>query len=146
MRIWTLHPMYLDARGLSAAWREGLLAKAVLSGRTVGYRNHPQLERFAAAADPIGAVNEYLHAIHAESQRRGYRFDAAKLRGPRSKERLPATRGQLAFEWTHLMRKLRRRALGQYHSLRQVRAPRGHPLFRLRAGPIAAWERQSRAP
>jgi len=25
MRLWTLHPKYLDARGLVALWREGLL-------------------------------------------------------------------------------------------------------------------------
>ena len=46
MRLWTLHPKYLDARGLVALWRESLLAQAVLAGRTRGYRSHPQLERF----------------------------------------------------------------------------------------------------
>jgi hypothetical protein len=30
-RIWSLHPKYLDARGLVALWREGLLAQAVLT-------------------------------------------------------------------------------------------------------------------
>ncbi|MEN6399799.1 MAG: pyrimidine dimer DNA glycosylase/endonuclease V, partial [Rectinema sp.] len=29
MRLWTLHPQYLDQKGLTAAWREGLLAKKV---------------------------------------------------------------------------------------------------------------------
>jgi len=46
MRLWSLHPSYLDAKGLVALWREGLLAKAVLNGQTKGYKNHPQLERF----------------------------------------------------------------------------------------------------
>jgi hypothetical protein len=41
MRIWTLHPRYLDRQGLLALWREGLLAQAVLSGKTRGYLNHP---------------------------------------------------------------------------------------------------------
>ena len=27
MRLWTIHPRYLDARGLVALWREALLAK-----------------------------------------------------------------------------------------------------------------------
>ena len=27
MRIWTLHPEYLDGRGLTALWRETLLAR-----------------------------------------------------------------------------------------------------------------------
>ena len=32
MRLWTLHPQYLDAQGLTALWRESLLARKVLQG------------------------------------------------------------------------------------------------------------------
>jgi hypothetical protein len=32
MRLWTLHPKYLDARGLVALWREALLVQKVLRG------------------------------------------------------------------------------------------------------------------
>jgi hypothetical protein len=46
MRLWSLHPRYLDAKGLVALWREGLLAQKVLAGLTKGYRHHPQLTRF----------------------------------------------------------------------------------------------------
>ena len=46
MRLWSVHPKYLDARGLVALWREALLAQAVLRGRTNGYVHHPQLQRF----------------------------------------------------------------------------------------------------
>jgi hypothetical protein len=49
MRIWSIHPKYLDIKGLVALWREALLAKHVLEGRTKGYRNHPQLDRFKLA-------------------------------------------------------------------------------------------------
>ena len=56
MRLWTLHPKYLDARGLVALWREGLLARAVLRGATRGYRHHPQLHRFLAHASPRLAI------------------------------------------------------------------------------------------
>ncbi len=38
MRLWSLHPRYLDAKGLVALWREALLARAVLRGATRGYR------------------------------------------------------------------------------------------------------------
>jgi len=31
MRLWSLHPRYLDAKGLVALWREGLLAQKVLA-------------------------------------------------------------------------------------------------------------------
>lgn len=33
MRLWTLHPKYLDTKGLVALWREALLAQKVLQGK-----------------------------------------------------------------------------------------------------------------
>ena len=53
MRLWTLHPRYLDRQGLVALWREALLAQKVLQGQTTGYRHHPQLVRFRAMPDPV---------------------------------------------------------------------------------------------
>ena len=37
MRLWSLHPRCLDAKGLVALWREGLLAQEVLRGKTRDY-------------------------------------------------------------------------------------------------------------
>jgi hypothetical protein len=45
MRLWSLHPRYLDRQGLAARWREGLLARLVLRGQTRGYARHSQPER-----------------------------------------------------------------------------------------------------
>ena len=64
MRIWSLHPKYLDSKGLVALWRETLLAKHVLEGKTKGYKNHPQLNRFKEIKDPIGVINQYLSEIY----------------------------------------------------------------------------------
>jgi hypothetical protein len=141
MRLWTLHPKYLDPQGLVAAWREALLAKAVLLGRTRGYRSHPQLTRFHAARRPLAALNSYLLAIHEEARRRGYTFDARKLGRARDPRLLPATTGQVDHEWRHLRAKLRRRHPGWLARWRNVTVPDTHPSFRLRAGPIAPWER-----
>lgn len=139
MRLWTLHPSHLDAKGLVALWREGLLARKVLRGRTRGYRHHPQLARFRATRDPVAAINRYLSEVLAESRARGYRFDARKILGARSRSPIPATRGQLAYEWRHLLRKLRLRDPARYRLARKVR-PSPHPLFALRPGPVAEWE------
>ena len=141
MRLWTLHPRYLDSIGLIALWREALLAKAVLRGRTAGYRHHPQLERFREASDPVAAINAYLAGVHAEARRRGYQFDAAKLRGRRTSTPLPGTRGQLDFEWSHLLRKLEQRSPVHFRAVRGLTRPRAHPQFRVKKGPIAPWER-----
>ena len=145
MRLWTVHPSYLDARGLVALWREALLAKAVLAGKTRGYRHHPQLDRFRSAPSPMAAIHVYLRAIYDEAARRGYHFDANKLGPSRSVAPLIATRGQFEFEWAHLLNKLRRRSPAHFRVVRSVTRPRVHPLFRLRSGPVAEWERPNGA-
>ena len=63
MRLWTVHPRYLDAKGLVAAWREALLAQKVLRGETKGYRHHPQLIRFQAQKNPVAAVAAFLAGL-----------------------------------------------------------------------------------
>lgn len=146
MRLWTLHPKYLDARGLVALWREALLAQAVLRGKTTGYQHHPQLERFQGRRSPAGAIADYLRAIHAESEVRGYKFDAGRIGRTRAlgRGRIPATRGQLDYEWDHLMAKLGRRDWARLEALKLVRRPEVHPLFRVVRGRVASWERPSR--
>jgi hypothetical protein len=141
MRLWTLHPRYLDPKGLVAAWREALLAQKVLSGGTRGYRNHPQLRRFRDAADPQAAIAAFLHKLAAEAGRRGYRFDATKIIGSRAAPRIRETRGQLDYEWRHLQRKLAARAPALARQLRGVAKPEPHPLFRIVAGKVREWEK-----
>jgi len=38
VRLWTVHPRYLDASGLVALWREALLALYALAPRALGGR------------------------------------------------------------------------------------------------------------
>jgi hypothetical protein len=141
VRLWTLHPRYLDSAGLVALWREALLARAVLAGNTRGYRHHPQLARFRAQADPVGCVNRYLAAVYDEATRRGYRFDDRKLAPAVTGGPIAETRGQMEAEWTHLLDKLRRRTPERYRALRALRRPRAHPLFRIVPGVAREWER-----
>lgn len=146
MRLWTIHPKYLDPVGLVALWREALLARAVLRGKTRGYRFHPQLLRFRAQADPVSALDRYLAEIHAEAQRRGYHFDRRKLgRGSRGGP-IPEHRGQMAFEWAHLLKKLKARSPGRFQEMLTVRRPMAHPLFRIVPGPVQKWERGAGRP
>ncbi len=140
MRLWSLHPKYLDARGLVALWREGLLAQAVLRGRTRGYRQHPQLDRFHGLPSPAGAIAAYLRAVHAESVERGYHFAAGKIGRARGAGGIQVTHGQLVHEWKHLMAKLSIRDPEWRRRLEEVERPRPHPLLRVVPGSIEAWE------
>jgi Pyrimidine dimer DNA glycosylase len=141
VRLWTLHPQYLDPQGLVALWREGLLARAVLRGQTKGYRRHPQLQRFEQQTAPRSAINRYLAEVLSEAQARGYSFDATKVGPVRSRAQIVAAQGQLQYEWHHLLEKLRLRSPALYRRFRNVSDPKPHPLFRIIAGPVAPWER-----
>ena len=140
MRLWTLHPKYLDAQGLVALWREALLAREVLRGRTNGYRRHPQLMRFQSCASPRAAINRYLALVYAEARSRGYAFDHSKLGRQGPGQRILVTDGQLQYEWRWLMSKLRRRSPSVHRCHLGVSRPVAHSLFRIRPGPIAEWE------
>jgi hypothetical protein len=140
MRIWSLHPKYLDAKGLVALWRETLLAKKVLEGKTVGYRNHPQLSRFKQAKRPLEAINQYLSEIYIESVNRNFNFDIQKINWHFKRSKLPVTTGQLKYEVNHLMVKLKTRDLKKYEELRTKSTFDIHPLFKLVKGDIESWE------
>lgn len=140
MRLWSLHPRYLDAKGLVALWREGLLAQKVLQGATRGYRHHPQLTRFRQADDPLGAIARYLHAVADEADRRGYRFDRAKLERRPFAANLTVTRGQLDYEFRHLLAKLERRDHDRYLQWQRLETVELHPLFVQIDGNIEPWE------
>jgi len=141
MRLWSLHPKYLDARGLVALWRETLLAREVLRGRTEGYRAHPQLRRFRSSASPRSAVNHYLSIVYDEAESRGYRFDRSKLGPDRPVTPIAVTDGQLQYEWAWLREKLRQRSPAIYRAQLGIPTPDPHPLFRVIRGPAAEWER-----
>ncbi|MCY1159735.1 MAG: pyrimidine dimer glycosylase [Citricoccus sp.] len=170
MRLWTLHPRYLDRPGLTGGWREALLAQAVLAGRTRGYRSHPQLVRFRRHADTPAAVGAYLAVLADEAERRGYRFDRSRIDCPPAVAEtstedgasgaegipsvtppatppmtpvrpIPVTQGQVAYEWRHLLAKLAERSPEQHAALREVTDPEVHPLFQVVPGPIEDWER-----
>jgi hypothetical protein len=141
MRLWSLHPKYLDRQGLLAVWREGLLAQRVLQGKTKGYRNHPQLQRFREQKDPLAAIGSYLRGVHQESAARGYSFDGKKIFSEKKAPKIKVATGQVAYELRHLLEKLKLRDGRRYFSLRSQRPVQTHPLFQKSPGPVESWER-----
>ncbi|GAF05275.1 pyrimidine dimer DNA glycosylase/endonuclease V [Saccharicrinis fermentans] len=98
MRIWTIHPKYLDTKGIVALWRETLLAKNVLQGNTKGYINHPQLIRFKESQNALVSINYYLQIVWKEANKRGYKVDNIKT--------ITVTDGQIKYETNHLFRNI----------------------------------------
>ncbi|HET9129470.1 MAG TPA: pyrimidine dimer DNA glycosylase/endonuclease V [Terriglobia bacterium] len=147
MRLWSLHPRYLDARGLVALWREALLAQAVLKGQTRGYTHHPQLVRFKQTRNPIQSIASYLQVVHEEATARGYNFDRRRIGRIRvvtgKLQAIPVTRGQLRYEWSHLHAKLARRDPKWLEAIEKAaRHKESSPIFQVVPGPVEAWEKR----
>jgi hypothetical protein len=157
MRLWSLHPSYLDDKGLVALWRESLLALKVLKGETKGYKNHPQLERFKETINPITFIRYYLESIWIEAHERGYKFNreliSPKVLAIFVPECFEVTKGQLEYEFNHLYKKLLNRNREKAETIWYWTHPVGlhgrldnnsirpNPLFKVIEGKIADWEK-----
>ncbi len=142
MRLWSLHPSYLDSKGLVALWREALLARKVLENKTKGYKFHPQLLRFKEMQNPILYINAYLMTIYEESLKRGYAFDSRKIKVIKVQvNKMSVTKGQLHFEFAHLLNKLKIRDVSCYERLANLRRVIPNPIFKVVQGDVAEWER-----
>jgi hypothetical protein len=140
MRLWSLHPKYLDSKGLVALWREGLLAKHVLEGKTKGYKNHPQLNRFKASANPIEMINAYLYVVYQEASKRGYHFNKDKILPIGVSSAISVTSGQVVYEFKHLLSKLSVRDVERFKQFENLEVVECHPLFLEVPGEIEDFE------
>ena len=134
MRLWSIHPKYLDAKGLVALWREALLAKAVLNNQTKGYKNHPQLKRFNKEN-----INIYLKTIYDESVKRGYNFNKGKI-GKIKNSQILVNSKQCEYELKHLKNKLKVRSPQTLKGIKS-KIPELNPMFKVRTGEIEKWEK-----
>ncbi len=140
MRLWSIHPKYLDSKGLVALWRESLLAQNVLAGKTNGYKNHPQLQRFKSISNPMGAIGRYLRLVAYEAVHRGYKFNIDKINPEQYKNKINVTIGQLEYEFQHLLRKLELRDYERYLNVKSIKEIEVHPLFEIVDGDVESWE------
>ena len=140
MRIWSIHPKYLDTKGLVALWRETLLAKHVLEGKTKGYRNHPQLDRFKQTDKPVDGINQYLATLYNEPLTRNYNFDKKKIDWSFEPIIMNVTNGQMKYETEHLLNKLKIRDQEKFERLKNIKKVEQHPMFKIIKGDIEKWE------
>ncbi len=140
MRLWSINPKYLDAKGLVAFWREALLAQNVLLGKTKGYTNHSQLMRFKMFEKPEVIIATYLQTILDEALKRGYKFDKSKIMSKVTQEKIPVTAGQIDYEFQHLLKKLQKRDMELYEQFKTLEDIEVNPLFFKIEGEVESWE------
>jgi len=151
MRLWSISPKYLDTKGLLALWREALLAKKVLEGKTKGYKKHPQLIRFKKTSDPTLYINLYLIQVYYEAKARRYEFDFDKIDNEKIEalifsnlEKIKVTKGQIKYEFEFLKKKLKKRDLQKYLKLENIENDMDieiNPIFEIIEGEIEEWEK-----
>jgi len=141
MRLWSIHPKYLDSIGLIALWRESLLAKKVLEGKTNGYKKHPQLERFKKSKHPLKFINSYISYMFEESLKRGFNFDSSKFNNEILMEKIPVNKGQIDYEFKHLLKKMKQRCPQKAKEIKMIRSIETNPIFYSVVGGIEDWER-----
>jgi len=142
MRLWSIHPKYLDPKGLVALWREALLAKKALEGKTRHYRNHPQLTRFKEHSNLIAAINSFLREVFREACSRGYCFNKRLIGKGFTRKKIAVSDAQLKYEFLHLKKKLKKRHSKKYSELKKTKRILPNPFFATKKGPVADWEKR----
>ena len=128
--------------GLGAQWREGLLAQKVAEGKTKGWRNHPQLDRFKCHSKPMEAVGFYLKELHVESIKRSYKYNYSKILYPDAVvDLVNLTFGQLQYEFDLLQERLKVRTPEKYEKNTRIKKLQAHPLFNIVHGLPEKWEK-----
>jgi hypothetical protein len=142
MRIWSLHPKYLDSKGAVAMWREGLLARKVLLGQTKGYTNHPQLNRFKSSSKPIALLDNILFELADYfNNTYNFKFDMNKIECNEIVDPLTVSICQLNYEFWHLQNKLFLRSRHQFFKNLNDSQIQPNQIFNIVGGPIADWEK-----
>lgn len=157
MRLWSIHPEYLDRAGLLGLWREALLAQQVLHGLSEGYKNHSHMQRFYALPkeDAMQHMSDYLFYIWQEGKLRGYKLNVNNIKDPRNDEPhimvvpdtlFTVTSGQLALEYQILRMKVKERDPRHFERLQnfpthKMWVPKPNPVFTLIHGKKEFWEK-----
>lgn len=87
----------------------------------------------------MSAIATYLHAVQTEAATPANTV-SMQARSERSAEPIPVTRGQLDYEWQHLLAKLRLRDPSMLQQFVDLSEPEAHPLFKCVPGLVAEWE------
>jgi hypothetical protein len=80
MRVWTIHPKYLDDKGLGGVWMDALLVQKLVHGGECGnYRKHPQCQRWLKGPMERYLLSIYLIEVWLEAKMRGFDYKHEKI-------------------------------------------------------------------
>lgn len=153
MRLWSIHPKYLDPSGFGGLWNESNIASKCLYGQTDTWKrknawiNHSQLDRFKFHFNPKSAISFYRLIVFADSLRRSYNYNIRLIQPLENiPDRIPVTEGQVLYEFTELYRRIEKRCPAYIPVIQEYIEKSGgeidvHPLFYVVNGVIEPWEK-----
>lgn len=144
MRIWSLHPRYLDKTELIGSWNDGLRALKLLAQNHTNTIFRPELSRFRTQSEPLVAIERYLLNIAKEASRRGYSLDIKKLPPlpvfPTFK--IAVSSKQVEYEWHQLMHLLAGRSPRFMRRIENSPTHDTNPIFKSLPGKeLETWEK-----
>ena len=116
------------------------MAQKVLLGKTKGYKNHPQLNRFKSVDNSVVTIGSYLRCVSDEADKRDYEFNREKIAESAECRQIQVTEGQVEYEFNHLLSKLKVRDHSRYDGLKSLKKIETHPLFTKVSGGVEDWE------
>jgi len=87
MKIYLMHPSYLDSKRLVETWRSSVLIKNVLigkGGKNLFYNKYVCL--FSRSHYPINFIIRYMIDVKAEADKRDFKFDSGLILSWSAKE------------------------------------------------------------
>ena len=88
----------------------------------------------------MDSINQYLSGVYTEAIKRGYHFNRNKIDWNYKSIKIPVTSGQVEYETSHLLKKLKMRDLSRYNYLIHQKELLTHPIFEIINGVIEEWE------
>ena len=143
MRVWTIHPRYLDRKELRLSWSSGLKALKVLSQPKIYNRFQSGLSVFRTQSEPLFALTSYLLEIAKEGKRRGMDMDVSNLpKLPKDfRLKIPVSVQRVRSDRQLLIKHLARIGKKHVEKFESMRASLTHPLFFLHTDDKpGAWE------
>lgn len=132
MRLWSIHPKYLDKHALIALWREGLLAQKALSGKGLVDEANVQLVRFKKSANPVRAIGSYLSFVASEGAKQGCKLNHERILQPNFEAKFMTTDvAQMELEVEQLKARMKTRNKDKFKLLTDVHKFEANPVFTL---------------
>lgn len=131
MKLWSIHPKYLDKDTLFSCWEEALKVKTIIENRS--RESNLQVSKFKQCDNPLAQINTYLYYLLQEALKRGYKLDSSKISFGLTifSKKIVIPRIQADFEFNILLKTMKSKNQKQNRRFKSLKNIEPHPLFKV---------------